>query len=82
MKRTDEAFRESGEELLIALRPWVDLGPVSITDNKSNMAAYLSGSSFFRHLQCRDLHQYLGSLPSGILDRLYNHPSICLAVFR
>lgn len=49
----------------------------------SNMAsAELSGSSFFRHLQCRDLHQYLGSLPSGILDRLYNHPAICLAVFR
>ncbi|KAJ7377427.1 General transcription factor IIH subunit 4 [Desmophyllum pertusum] len=45
-------------------------------------AADLSGSSFFRHLQCRDLHQYLGSLPSGILDRLYNHPAICLAVFR
>ncbi|KAK2567068.1 General transcription factor IIH subunit 4 [Acropora cervicornis] len=42
----------------------------------------LSGSSFFRHLQCRDLHQYLGSLASGILDRLYNHPAICLAVFR
>ncbi|XP_020626918.1 general transcription factor IIH subunit 4-like isoform X1 [Orbicella faveolata] len=45
-------------------------------------AADLSSSSFFRHLQCRDLHQYLGSLPSGILDRLYNHPAICLAVFR
>ena len=48
-----------------------------------NMAANpISGSSFFRHLQCRDLHQYLGSLASGILDRLYNHPAICLAVFR
>ena len=69
---------ESGGELYIAQ---VALGPVHpVTYPISKMAA--DGSSFFRHLQCRDLHQYLGSLPSGILDRLYNHPAICLAVFR
>ncbi|KAL4218784.1 General transcription factor IIH subunit 4 [Mactra antiquata] len=35
-----------------------------------------------RTLDCKDLHVYLKTLPSHILDRLYNHPATCLAVFR
>lgn len=33
-------------------------------------------------LECKNLHEYLKSLPSNILERLYNHPTICLAVYR
>nr|CAG4644721.1 EOG090X04KD [Leptodora kindtii] len=33
-------------------------------------------------LNCKDLHSYLKTLKPGILDRLYNHPATCLAVFR
>ncbi|XP_076454967.1 general transcription factor IIH subunit 4-like [Babylonia areolata] len=35
-----------------------------------------------RRLQCKDLHGYLRSLGSSTLDKLYNHPATCLAVFR
>ena len=50
---------------------------------RSKMAtAAVRGSSFFRHLQCKDLHDYLHGLPVGVLDRLYTHPATCLAVFR
>lgn len=34
------------------------------------------------HLQCKNLHQYLRELCPEILDRLYNHPATCLAVYR
>uniref|UniRef100_A0A3Q3WER9 General transcription factor IIH subunit 4 n=1 Tax=Mola mola TaxID=94237 RepID=A0A3Q3WER9_MOLML len=33
-------------------------------------------------LQCKNLHQYLRELSPEILDRLYNHPATCLAVYR
>ncbi|XP_008478501.1 general transcription factor IIH subunit 4-like [Diaphorina citri] len=33
-------------------------------------------------LRCKTLHEYLKSLSSSVLDRLYNHPSTCLAVYR
>ncbi|XP_069054846.1 general transcription factor IIH subunit 4 [Lepisosteus oculatus] len=33
-------------------------------------------------LQCKNLHEYLKELSPDILDRLYNHPATCLAVFR
>ncbi len=33
-------------------------------------------------LHCQNLHGYLKTLTPGILDRLYNHPATCLAVFR
>lgn len=33
-------------------------------------------------LQCKNLHQYLKELSPDILDRLYNHPATCLAVYR
>lgn len=35
-----------------------------------------------RTLDCKDLHSYLKTLSPGTLDRLYNHPATCLAVFR
>lgn len=33
-------------------------------------------------LECIDLQRYLKSKPSSIIESLYNHPSICLAVYR
>lgn len=33
-------------------------------------------------LECKNLQEYLKSLPSSVLERLYNHPTICLAVYR
>ncbi|KAK8387537.1 hypothetical protein O3P69_018223 [Scylla paramamosain] len=33
-------------------------------------------------LTCKNLQEYLKSLSRDILDRLYNHPATCLAVFR
>ncbi|KAG6922296.1 general transcription factor IIH subunit 4 [Chelydra serpentina] len=33
-------------------------------------------------LKCKNLHEFLRGLSPGILDRLYNHPATCLAVFR
>ncbi|XP_068602905.1 general transcription factor IIH subunit 4 [Brachionichthys hirsutus] len=33
-------------------------------------------------LRCKNLHEYLGELSPDVLDRLYNHPATCLAVYR
>ncbi|CAB1454317.1 unnamed protein product [Pleuronectes platessa] len=33
-------------------------------------------------LKCKNLHEYLRELSPDILDRLYNHPATCLAVYR
>lgn len=33
-------------------------------------------------LQCKNLHDYLKTLSSSVLDRLYNHPTTCLAVYK
>lgn len=41
-----------------------------------------SGNNASRRLLCKDLHAYLRSLPVSVLDKLYNHPATCLAVFR
>jgi transcription initiation factor TFIIH subunit 4 len=35
-----------------------------------------------KNLQCKDLHDYLKTLPIETLDRMYNHPTTCLAVYR
>ncbi|XP_033122552.1 general transcription factor IIH subunit 4-like [Anneissia japonica] len=43
------------------------------------MAAVGTGS---HKLDCKDLHGYLRSLSPAILDRLYDNPATCLAVFR
>lgn len=34
------------------------------------------------NLQCKNLHDYLKTRPPELLERLYNHPAICLAVYR
>lgn len=34
------------------------------------------------NLQCKDLHDYLKSRTPQMLDTLYGHPTICLAVYR
>ncbi|PSN55058.1 General transcription factor IIH subunit 4 [Blattella germanica] len=48
------------------------------------MADTSKGGKFMqrKNLQCKDLHEYLKLLPSHTLDRLYNHPTTCLAVYR
>ncbi|XP_029441080.1 general transcription factor IIH subunit 4 isoform X1 [Rhinatrema bivittatum] len=33
-------------------------------------------------LKCKNLHEFLQELSPAILDKLYNHPATCLAVFR
>lgn len=35
-----------------------------------------------KKLECKNQQDYLKSLPSNVLERLYNHPTICLAVYR
>ncbi|XP_077986737.1 general transcription factor IIH subunit 4-like [Glandiceps talaboti] len=44
------------------------------------MATPISGGG--RTLDCKDLHGYLRTLSTIVLDKLYNHPATCLAVFR
>lgn len=34
------------------------------------------------NLECKNLYDYLKSRPPAVLDKLYNHPTICLAVYR
>lgn len=34
------------------------------------------------NLECKDLHGYLKSRPLDVLERLYDYPTICLAVYR
>ncbi|KAL3871360.1 hypothetical protein ACJMK2_039367 [Sinanodonta woodiana] len=46
------------------------------------MASTLSGITSGRKIDCKDLHSYLRTLSASILDKLYNHPATCLAVFR
>lgn len=45
----------------------------------SNQDVSLKGE---RKLECKNLQDYLKSLQSNILERLYNHATICLAVYR
>lgn len=35
-----------------------------------------------KKLECKNQQDYLKSLPSNVLEKLYNHPTICLAVYR
>ena len=34
------------------------------------------------NLECKNLEEYLKSRPPEVLERLYNYPAICLAVYR
>uniref|UniRef100_A0A672Z472 General transcription factor IIH subunit 4 n=1 Tax=Sphaeramia orbicularis TaxID=375764 RepID=A0A672Z472_9TELE len=44
--------------------------------------SYSNGMNLRVQLQCKNLHEYLRELSPEILDRLYNHPATCLAVYR
>ena len=48
------------------------------------MSSPLSGTSLLQPsgLQCKNLHEYLKSISSELLNKLYNNPPICLAVYR
>lgn len=35
-----------------------------------------------KNLECKNLYDYLKTRPPNVLERLYNHPTICLAVYR
>lgn len=34
------------------------------------------------NLECKNLHEYLKSRSTDVLERLYDYPTICLAVYR
>lgn len=34
------------------------------------------------NIECKNLQEYLKSRPSEVLEKLYNYPAICLAVYR
>lgn len=48
------------------------------------MEAKSSKPTIFKqaNLECKNLQDYLKSKPSNIIESLYAHPSICLAVYR
>jgi len=35
-----------------------------------------------KNLECKDLQDYLKSRPPEVIEKLYNYPAICLAVYR
>lgn len=34
------------------------------------------------NLKCQDLYAYMKTQPDEMLDKFYNYPTICLAVYR
>lgn len=34
------------------------------------------------NLECKNLYEYLKTRTPEVLEKLYNHPTICLAVYR
>lgn len=34
------------------------------------------------NIECKNLQEYLKSRPPEVLEKLYNYPAICLAVYR
>lgn len=34
------------------------------------------------NIECKNFHEYIASLPPDVMERLYNFPAICLAVYR
>ncbi|XP_018329175.1 general transcription factor IIH subunit 4 [Agrilus planipennis] len=50
-------------------------------DTKSN---HINNSARLQpaNLECKNLHDYLKTRSPAVLERLYNHPTICLAVYR
>lgn len=50
-----------------------------MTEAKSSKS---SGIAKPANIECKDLQEYLKSRAPDILDKLYNYPAICLAVYR
>lgn len=50
----------------------------------NGIGASSAASSTIQHinLECKNLYDYLKSRPPAVLDKLYNHPTVCLAVYR
>uniref|UniRef100_A0A1Q3F3U2 General transcription factor IIH subunit 4 n=1 Tax=Culex tarsalis TaxID=7177 RepID=A0A1Q3F3U2_CULTA len=57
-----------------------------MSDSKSSKASSSSGTSSLiakpANLECKNLEEYLRSRPPDALEKLYNYPAICLAVYR
>ncbi|XP_044746772.1 general transcription factor IIH subunit 4 [Coccinella septempunctata] len=53
-----------------------DNGPTS-----SHTSSVISPNKL-SNLECKNLYDYLRTRPPNILEKLYNHPTICLAVYR
>ncbi|CAG9857801.1 unnamed protein product [Phyllotreta striolata] len=53
-----------------------------MADNAGNSNAQKQNRSKSTNLECKNLYDYLKSRPSNLLEKLYNHPTICLAVYR
>lgn len=54
-----------------------------MSENKSQKQA--STSAVIQkpsNLECKDLQEYLKSRPPEILEKFFNYPTICLAVYR
>lgn len=53
-------------------------------DKESKTAAKTTSSILQKpaNLECKDLNEYLKSQPPDVMERLYNYPTICLAVYR
>lgn len=54
-----------------------------MADNGNGSSSALSSSALKpTNLECKNLYEYLKSRPAQVLEKLYNHPTICLAVYR
>ncbi|KAL3289193.1 hypothetical protein HHI36_003628 [Cryptolaemus montrouzieri] len=53
-----------------------------MADNGSSSTSAVLSLNKFSNLECKNLHDYLRTRPQNILEKLYNHPTICLAVYR
>lgn len=49
-----------------------------------NTSAQMQSSALNKvsNLECQNLYDYLKTRSSATLEKLYNHPTICLAVYR
>lgn len=50
-----------------------------MSDKEKNVSIVLKKHT---NLECKNLYDYLKTRQSHILDKLYNYPAICLAVYR
>lgn len=53
-----------------------------MSDNKTTKSSSISILAKPSNLECKDLQEYLKSRPPDVLEKLFNYPTICLAVYR